>query len=98
MTGNKEKWLPGEVASFEYHCLESDDSSDAAMWHHSHQNCTVLSLTSAEGDWPGSTFNERGEEGMPHVYRVRFADGFEYDAFEDELMTGPAFFYRPDPR
>ena len=27
---------------FEYHCYEGEDSSDAELWHHTHQPVTVL--------------------------------------------------------
>jgi hypothetical protein len=40
---------------------------------------------------------ERGPEGWPVAYRVEFPDGLEWDVFEDELLTGPEHFTRPDP-
>ena len=44
-----------------------------------------------------TTFEERVNEGMVLVYRVRFDDGLEWDVFEDELLTDPGHFDRPDP-
>lgn len=93
--GLRETWRPGESASYEYHCFESDESADADLWHHSHQPVTVLGRGVDEG-MPG-TLLTRAEAGCPNIYRVRFADGFEGDAFEDELLTGPQFYERPDP-
>ena len=68
---------------FEYHCYEGEDSGDAIVWHHTHQKVEVLRRVN-----------------LNHiefkVYRVRFADGLEYDVFGDELMKSPADYYRPD--
>ena len=94
--GCKEEWQSGEQPHFEYHCLESDESGDAPLWHRSHQQVQVLHRNEPEKGTP-ATFSERGEEGMPHTYRVRFGDGHEGDVFEDELVTHPRHFYRPDP-
>lgn len=95
---NKERWEPGERAWFEYHCLESPESSDAEAWYRSHQEVEVLSGPGGELEASeGMTFEERGQEGVPHVYRVRFPDGLEWDAWEDELHTDKAGWYRPDP-
>src|SRR5690242_20469538 len=95
LSGARESWQPGESASYEYHCLESGGSQDAALWYRSHQRVTVLGR-GADEDHPG-TFTERTADGCPRVYRVRFGDGYESDAFEDELLDGPAWFTRPDP-
>ena len=94
----EDEWKPGETAWFEYHCTESDDSADAKLWYHSHQKVTVVGREQADGwDWPGSTMRERGEAGAPRAYKVRFKDGYEWTAGEDELMTSRKGFYRPDP-
>lgn len=70
---------------FEYHCWESEQSSDATLWHHTHQRCTVLRmLTAAESDF--------------EMYEVRFADGFTAHVMADELMRSPKLFERPDYR
>ena len=81
---------------FEYHCNESDDSSDAIVWRHSHQQCTLISFDDGEPCFY-PTIIERGEAGMVLVYRVRFDDGLEWTVFEDELVDSPDDFYRPDP-
>jgi hypothetical protein len=91
-----EHWEPGSSAWFEYHCNESDESPDAPAWHRSHQQVTVLAEGEHDG-WPGSTYDERVDAGQPKVYSVRFPDGLEWTAFEDELLTDPADFDRPDP-
>lgn len=78
---------------FEYHCLESDKSSDVDIWYHSHQKCHVISVS----QWSHDTLEERLEDAQPRTYNVRFSDGFECDIFEDELMNSPEEFYRPDP-
>jgi hypothetical protein len=65
---------------FEYHCYEGEDSADAKLWHHTHQTVIVLSkLKDTE---------------LP-MYRVRFADDFEWDVFGDELLSSPKEFERP---
>lgn len=95
---NRENWLPGEVAWFEYHCNESLDSTDARAWLRSHQRVTIVGRDPSRDDaWEGSSIDERIEEGCQKVYRVRFVDGLEWDAFEDELMSDCADFERPDP-
>jgi len=93
--GVREAWQPGDLAWFEYHCLESNDSADARLWHRSHQQVAVLGR--GEDEDFGQTFLDRADAGMPNVYRVRFADGFEGHVFEDELLTGPEHYSRPDP-
>ena len=94
----EEEWKPGEQAWFEYHCTEAHDSADADLWYRSHQRVTVVGREQADGwDWPGSTMRERGEAGAPRAYKVRFKDGYERTAGEDELMTSRKGFYRPDP-
>ena len=70
---------------FEYHCWESEDSCDAELWHHTHQQVIVLSKYKYE----------KGDEELK-VYKARFPDGFEYDVFGDELIASPKDFYRPD--
>ncbi|GAH10911.1 unnamed protein product [marine sediment metagenome] len=73
---------------FEYHCYEGEDSSDAELWHHTHQQVTILKqLEDVEPIGDGEPIK---------LYRVKFNDGFEYDVFEDELMDSPREFYRPD--
>ena len=97
---HKEEWKLGETAWFEYHCWESHDSGDAEVWYRSHQQATIIGLpepgTDAYG-LPGADYAERQEEAFTRFYTVRFADGLEWDVFEDELTTEPGDFYRPDP-
>lgn len=92
----QEYWTPGDVAWFEYHCNESADSDDAPAWYHSHQQVTVLSRDEPDSA-AAKTAAERGEDGVPWAYRVRFADGLEWTALEDELLTGTEGFWRPAP-
>jgi hypothetical protein len=92
---NLDHWPDGERAHFEYHCWENPASSDAEAWYRSHQIVTVLG--EARSDASGDTLLERAENGQPKAYRVRFDDGLEWTAFEDELLTDPSGFERPDP-
>jgi len=85
---------PGTVRWFEYHCFESDESNDAALWHRSHTRVTVVSL---EESGIGDTKAERAINGCPAVYTVRFEDGYVGDVFEDELVYQRSQFVRPDP-
>jgi hypothetical protein len=94
--GLREQWSPGEIAWFEYHCFESPSSVDAALWYHSHQKVEVLAEAVTDA-WAGSTYLERAEACMLKVYCLRFADGFEGEAFEDELLIDPSWYERPDP-
>lgn len=99
--GRREEWKPGDRAHYEYHCFESPESTDAELWYRSHKPVTVVGRdeqNEAWGPaWHGSTIDERASEGMPRTYRVRFDDGHEGSAWEDELLTHPKHFYRPDP-
>ena len=99
----RERWGVGDGAWFEYHGLESPESSDAEIWYRSHQEVIVIdgpsydgkSVDGAEEPWP--PFAERQEEGVPWCYQVRFADGLEWTVFEDELFTSREAFFRPEP-
>lgn len=66
---------------FEYHCYEGEDSSDAVLWHHTHQKVIVLTKI---------------QDTERLMYRVQFEDGLQYDVFSDELVSSPKDFYRPD--
>ena len=90
----REHWNPGERAWFEYHCNESHASAHAEVWYRSHQRVSVLEMNEA-GE--GETALDRGENGCPRCYRVRWDDGFEFDVFEDELTTSRADFHRHAP-
>ncbi|MCW2317095.1 hypothetical protein M2322_002649 [Rhodoblastus acidophilus] len=87
--GTKNSWRVGETAAFEYHCYMGHDSADAELWYRSHQPVTVLALVE-KGN--GKTLMARRNNGEPRVYNVRFGDGFEYDACEDELLADSSFF------
>jgi hypothetical protein len=89
MGAYKERWRRGEAAHFEYHCLRSHDSSDAELWYRSHQ-CVTVVRTVESGC--GRTSARRADNGQPRVYLIRFADGFERSAFEDELLTDSRWF------
>jgi len=86
----------GAEVFFEYHCLESEASADAELWHQTHQQVTVLSRDDDGGDY-SETLEKRIEMAEIIMYRVRFADGFESDVFEDELMFSESDYCRPDP-
>jgi hypothetical protein len=72
---------------FEYHCYEGEDSSDAELWHHTHQQVQVIRKYKVP--------DECDREVAP-MYLIRFADGFEGDVFSDELVKSPSDFIRPD--
>jgi hypothetical protein len=80
---------------FEYHCWESDQSADAALWHRSHQRVTVVGLDHC--DVVAATTEERIEACCLLHYLVRFADGKVFTAAEDELYVSKKNFCRPDP-
>lgn len=94
----REDWDPGTSAWFEYHCFESEQSSDAELWHRSHQRVSVVKHDPADHDClRPDTMAERAETGQPCLYVIRFEDGYTAGVFEDELMTTPMDFERPDP-
>lgn len=66
---------------FEYHCYEGEDSSDAKLWHHTHQEVRVMSKL---------------DDTETPMYKVKFNDGFTYEVFNDELLKSPSEYYRPD--
>ena len=79
---------------FEYHCNESPQSADAAAWFRSHERVLVCRIAEPG---IGRTMRARAENGSPRVFRARWADGFEWDVFEDELLDSRREFCRPDP-
>ena len=86
----------GQELWFEYHCWESSQSADAELWYHSHQKVIVLGMVENDGyDIPKQ--EDRYYAGCVLVYKIRFADGFEHDATEDELLDSKDEFCRPDP-
>jgi hypothetical protein len=92
---SRELWEPGEVAFFEYHCLESEDSQDVDLWVRSHTKVTILELQVNSSE--GMLLAEREEAAMPFTYQVRFFDGTEGGVWEDELSESADDWYRPDP-
>ena len=85
---------PGEYW-YEYHCLESHESSDAQLWYRSHQRVNVVGL---EDKGYGQTFKDRIEEfGQPAVYKIIFKDGFEGVAWEDEILDSQDQFSQDPP-
>jgi hypothetical protein len=70
---------------FEYHCYEGEDSNDAELWHHTHQQVVILKKEV-----------NIDEVYVGKMYRVRFSDGFEYDVCNDELVKDKSEFRRPD--
>lgn len=86
----------GDRLWFEYHCNESLESPDAPAWLRSHQQVTVLRMCSCDGVGVISE-EERYENGMLLLYRVKFDDGLEWDVFEDELLDSQGEFQRPAP-
>ncbi len=79
---------------FEYHCNESYTSADAPAWLRSHERVLAVSICEPG---IGCNYLTRSENGAPRVFRARWADGFEWDIFEDELLDDPTEFCRPDP-
>lgn len=99
-SGLKDRWSAGESAHYEYHCLESPESCDAPLWYRSHQPVQILGPNENDDAWKymgDLSLAERAGEGSPGTYRVRFPDGHEGDAWEDELFTDPKHWYKPDP-
>lgn len=86
----------GDVVWFEYHCWENENSADAELWKHSHRMVTILGV--APNDGMGiPTLQERIECGQLIGYTVRFADGYQHTAMEDELLDSTTQFERPAP-
>lgn len=88
----------GEEKWFEYHCNESHNSADAELWYRSHQKVKILRIDNLQDFHESTTMEERLEDmGSPIVYNIRFEDGFEGSAFEDELLNSPEEYCRKDP-
>ena len=73
------KIIIGKKYLFEYHCWESEESSDAELWHHTGQTCIVLSELE-----PAEIIGDTDE--VIRMFKIRFDDGFEYDVFDDEII------------
>ncbi len=74
---------PGDRVWFEYHCYESPKSADAQLWYRSHNPVTVGRMIERGS---GKDMAERGYNGHSAVFKIRFDDGAEFDATEDELL------------
>lgn len=72
----------GQTYWFEYHCWESEESSDALLWHHTHQQALVV----RELSW---------EQADCHMCEVVFPDGFQATVFRDELLDSRDQITRP---
>ena len=72
---------------FEYHCYEGEDSSDAELWHHTHQQVIILRKLNCP---------EEIDPSIGKHYIAKFADGLEYEVCDDELTVSPKDFFRPD--
>lgn len=88
---HRDQWNPGEQAHYEYHCNMQPDSSDYHLYQRTQQPVTVQGLSPNAEDFAEEypTLGQRSEQGLPRVYRIRFNDGHEDDAWEDELLTHP---------
>lgn len=91
------KWQPGDTAHFEYHCWQAPASNDYDLWQRTQQPVKVLGQTDGDDvSDEAPTFDERlSEWAMPLTYHIRFGDGHEGVATEDELHTHPKHY---DPR
>jgi hypothetical protein len=97
-TYTREAWATGERPWFEYHCWESEQSSDAQMWFRSHEQVEVLAHDAADHDCLRPLpYDERAESCQPCLYTIRFNDGFTGTCFEDELFANTLAYERPDP-
>lgn len=85
--GRSERWAEGETAWFECHC-----DTNPVHRHHTHQQVAVLALASEEPG-PESTIDGRIDDGNALTYWIGHTDGTIDLAHEDELFTGPEFFY-----
>jgi len=70
----------GDIMFFIYRYFESDKISDTDLWDHTNQSVVIL-----------KDKVEVNENNVERTYHVRFADGFEYDVFEDELYYRESF-------
>ena len=86
----------GTKVFFEYHCQETHDSADADLWYRSHQKVVVGECDNLK-EFGDLTFRERLEGCCPLVYLILFSDGFEGNAFEDELLDSEDQYDRPQP-
>jgi hypothetical protein len=79
------RFVDGSRLLFAYNCDRSDASAHVAWHDRSGQSVTVVGRYDVDVGWESSTRAERVDAAMPWVYLVRWDDGFEGGAFEDEL-------------
>jgi hypothetical protein len=84
----------GKIYLFEYHCWESLESADAALWLRSHRRVRVIKLINAGY---GKDEEERGYNGQSATFEIEFADRARFHAAEDELLLSRKEYCRPDP-
>lgn len=83
-------WEPGESAVFTY-SLYNDPTSEIARELFPRSGSAVTVLRRGEDDAPDdddpeyATLAQRADAGALRLYVVRFSDGHEDEAFEDEL-------------
>lgn len=83
----RNQWNTGEEATFTY-SLAFDASSDICTRLHHRSGQPVIVLAEQDPDDSRKQFPtlaERADEGALVSYHIRFPDGHEDDAFEDEL-------------
>ena len=71
---------------YEYHCLESHDSSDAELWYRSHNKIKII----------GYSKNQGLMEDEPTTLDIQFEDGYIGSAWEDEILSSEDKYTRPD--
>lgn len=86
---------PGKVYWFEYRCWESDQSADADLWYHSHQEVKVLKM---EEPGHGQDEDDRALNSCPAAFKIKFlSDGFTHTGMEDELLESQEEYINQDP-
>lgn len=86
--GRREHWPEGSHAWFECHSPAWMSPDGAA---HSGEQITVLAVNHTV--LPGSTLDQRIEDGNTATYWVGHTDGTIGLAYEDELFISPDYFY-----
>lgn len=83
---HRDRWNPGDLAWFHYSSDPTGPTQFEDVRAHTGQVVIVLAENECDGQRVTMpTIEERADAGMLLTYRVRFADSFECDVFEDEL-------------
>lgn len=84
-----DRWLAGQEAIFRYGLAPDPDSDiSARLAHRSGETVEVLGESASDADFDAyPTLQDRMNAGCLAVYLVRFDDGHEDIAFEDELFS-----------